>query len=210
LPESEYEAIHIAGSINVPLKEMTPETLQDLDRSRPTVVYCADGPCDVSPRAAALLVAEGFTDVYDYEMGMEDWSSYALPVEGSDAEIATAGDLADAGLPLCGPDDRLANLPGRIGDHALCGVVAEDGVLIGRLRREDIEDHPDIRAREIMHRGPSTFRPDVPVSDMAEWFEKREFTGFIITASDGRPCGVLYRDAVEHVMNEHAAQPQQA
>ena len=210
LPESDYEAIHIAGSINRPLKEMTPEGLRDLDRSRPIVVYCADGQCDVSPRAAALLAAEGFAEVYDYEMGMADWTAYALPSEGEDAEIATVGDLADSSILLCGPDDRLGDLWQKIGEHALCGVVAEEGVLLGRISREDIENRPDAVARDVMHRGPSTFRPDVPIGDMAEWFEKREFTGVIITTPDGRPYGVLYRDVVEHVMKEYSAQPQEA
>lgn len=42
LPRQEYEQEHIAGAINVPLKELTPDSVAVLDRSRPVVVYCHD------------------------------------------------------------------------------------------------------------------------------------------------------------------------
>ncbi|MDQ3954011.1 MAG: rhodanese-like domain-containing protein [Actinomycetota bacterium] len=42
LPHQEYEQEHIAGAINVPLKELTPDSVAVLDRSRPVVVYCHD------------------------------------------------------------------------------------------------------------------------------------------------------------------------
>ena len=42
LPRPEYEEEHIAGAINLPLKELNPETARQLDRSRPAVVYCND------------------------------------------------------------------------------------------------------------------------------------------------------------------------
>ena len=42
LPREEYEDEHIAGAINVPLKELKRETIKQLDRSRPVIVYCHD------------------------------------------------------------------------------------------------------------------------------------------------------------------------
>jgi hypothetical protein len=53
-----------------------------------------------------------------------------------------------------------------------------------------------------MHPGPSTFRPDVPIGQMAEWFKKRDLDVFIITSLDGRPLGALYREDVERVIGE--------
>lgn len=41
LPKPEYEWAHIAGAVNVPLKELD-ETAAGLDRGRPVVVYCND------------------------------------------------------------------------------------------------------------------------------------------------------------------------
>ncbi len=42
LPPQEYEQEHIAGAINMPLKNLTPDSVGVLDRSRPVVVYCHD------------------------------------------------------------------------------------------------------------------------------------------------------------------------
>jgi rhodanese-related sulfurtransferase len=42
LPRSSYEKEHIAGAINLPLKELNRETARQLDRNRPVIVYCND------------------------------------------------------------------------------------------------------------------------------------------------------------------------
>jgi rhodanese-related sulfurtransferase len=42
LPREEYDAEHLPGAINMPLKELTRETAMRLDPSRPVVVYCHD------------------------------------------------------------------------------------------------------------------------------------------------------------------------
>jgi rhodanese-related sulfurtransferase len=42
LPAAEYEDEHIAGAINIPLKELNEQTTRLLDRGRPVIVYCYD------------------------------------------------------------------------------------------------------------------------------------------------------------------------
>lgn len=42
LPAEEYEQEHIAGAINISLKELTAETADVLDPNRPIIVYCHD------------------------------------------------------------------------------------------------------------------------------------------------------------------------
>ena len=42
LPEKEYAEEHLAGAINISLKSMNLESVADLDRDAPTVVYCWD------------------------------------------------------------------------------------------------------------------------------------------------------------------------
>ena len=42
LPSGEYADEHLPGAINIPLKQLTAETVDMLDRSRPVVVYCWD------------------------------------------------------------------------------------------------------------------------------------------------------------------------
>jgi rhodanese-related sulfurtransferase len=42
LPAAEYGQIHIAGAINVPLKELARKAPRVLERGREVIVYCND------------------------------------------------------------------------------------------------------------------------------------------------------------------------
>ena len=42
LPEAEFEDEHVPGAINIPLKQLDRERVQDLERGRPVIVYCYD------------------------------------------------------------------------------------------------------------------------------------------------------------------------
>jgi rhodanese-related sulfurtransferase len=42
LPAPEYAEEHLPGAINIPLKQLDGETTEQLDRSRPVIVYCYD------------------------------------------------------------------------------------------------------------------------------------------------------------------------
>jgi rhodanese-related sulfurtransferase len=41
LPPPEYAALHIPGAISLPLKSFEPDTIAELDRDRPVIVYCS-------------------------------------------------------------------------------------------------------------------------------------------------------------------------
>ncbi len=42
LPAKEYDAEHLPGAINIPLKNLGRDTARQLDRDRPAIVYCYD------------------------------------------------------------------------------------------------------------------------------------------------------------------------
>ena len=42
LPAAEYAEEHLPGAINIPLKQLDATTGQQLDRTRPVIVYCWD------------------------------------------------------------------------------------------------------------------------------------------------------------------------
>jgi len=67
----------IVGAIEVPLPALT-DTLDGLDRARPTVVYCRSGYR--SSIAASVLRAAGFPDVSDLLGGYAAWEAAGLPV----------------------------------------------------------------------------------------------------------------------------------
>lgn len=54
-------------------------------------MYCSNAACQNSPQAARRLVELGYTDVYDYEQGKQDWIDADLPIEtGYDTLVATS------------------------------------------------------------------------------------------------------------------------
>jgi hypothetical protein len=89
-----------------------------------------------------------------------------------------------------------------MGERSACAVVDEDGIFLGRLKRQDAEKQPGQRARDLTTPGASTFRPDVPVTEMADWFGKRRFDEFFITTPDGRVFGVLHRATIDRLMEK--------
>jgi rhodanese-related sulfurtransferase len=83
LDQSQYRRRHIPGSENIPLA--ADDFIQRVEevagtKQRPVIVYCASATCDASPKAAQRLEEDGFTQVYDYEGGMDAWVQAQLPV----------------------------------------------------------------------------------------------------------------------------------
>ena len=76
LPRDAFNEKHIRTSINIPLKlEDFDQTVEDVagSRERKIVVYCANYDCPASKSAGEILHDAGFTQVYDYEGGTQDW-----------------------------------------------------------------------------------------------------------------------------------------
>ena len=42
LPPAEYAEEHLPGAINIPLKQLDPENVKQLDPASPVIVYCYD------------------------------------------------------------------------------------------------------------------------------------------------------------------------
>src|SRR4051794_34854897 len=102
--------------------------------------------------------------------GKVDWLARALPAEGERAGEERVGDLARDDVVSCGLDARGDDMARRI-DESPYGfglVVGDDGTILGRLRRSEIEDGTDATAEELMTPGPSTVRPDTDVAELSE------------------------------------------
>ncbi|MGH2810706.1 MAG: hypothetical protein ACRDIA_07470 [Actinomycetota bacterium] len=124
----------------------------------------------MSPRAAWRLEGMGFDLVYHYVAGIADWAAAGLPIEGRASKVPTAGDSATRETALCGPGDPI----GEAADAAVsagedsCLVVNEHSIVVGRLYYKDLEGARNRKVEDVMDPGPSTFRPNVPVTEIAE------------------------------------------
>jgi CBS domain-containing protein len=158
----------------------------------------------MSPRAAWRLERLGFAEVYDYEAGKQDWSAAGLPVEGTAASKPRAGDVALRHAPTCGLDERVGVVRARAEAAGLeaCVAVNEAGVVLGMLRRTQLDGDPGSTVELAMRPGPSTFRPNVPIEEMAEYMTKHDLANVPITRSDGTLVGLLLRDDAVRVAHE--------
>ena len=94
-------------------------------------------------------------------------------------------------MPICAPDDRLGDVDATRG---LAVVVDAERVVLGLLRAEQFACDPEVRVEDAMLCGPSTFRPYVPIKEMADYMTKHDLESSPITTSDGRLVGVLFRE----------------
>jgi CBS domain-containing protein len=150
----------------------------------------------------------GVTQVYDYVAGKLDWLAAGLPIEGASAAHPRAGDVARPEVPTCGLDERLEDVQARVraAGWDACVVVNPERVVLGLLRAKELDGDPDQRIEQAMRPGPSTFRPHVPIAEMAQYMVEHDSQNAPITTSDGRLVGLLRReDAVRtaHELHQH-------
>ncbi|MEM1258421.1 MAG: rhodanese-like domain-containing protein [Bacteroidota bacterium] len=71
--QEEYESGHIDDAINFNIinNELFLEQIETLEKDEPVYLYCKMG--GRSNRAAQLLKDQGFTEIYDYSAGYNDW-----------------------------------------------------------------------------------------------------------------------------------------
>jgi rhodanese-related sulfurtransferase len=84
-----FERQRIPGSISIPASEALRLAREVLAPDQPIVVYCSRPACTASPTLAAKLTELGFSDVRDFEGGLEEWRAAGYPIETS--EPAHAG-----------------------------------------------------------------------------------------------------------------------
>ncbi|MGH2766706.1 MAG: CBS domain-containing protein [Actinomycetota bacterium] len=134
--------------------------------------------------------------MYDYGSGKQDWLAAGLPTEGRIADRPRAGTVARRDAPTCGLSDRLGEVieRTRAAGWDACVVVNEERVVLGLLREEQLEADADRRVEDAMRPGPSTFRPHVPIVEMAQHMIEHDLASTPITTGDGVLVGVLRRE----------------
>jgi predicted transcriptional regulator len=145
--------------------------------------------------------------VYDYTAGKSDWMAAGLPTEGAAAGRPTAATVARRDVPTCQLEESLRDVRERVraaGWNA-CVVVNKERIVMGLLRAEELGREGDLSAESAMRPGPSTFRPNVAIAEMAESMAKRELPNVPVTTSTGELIGLLVREDAERATHEHHA-----
>jgi CBS domain-containing protein len=153
----------------------------------------------MSPRAAWRLEALGLADVYDYVLGKADWLAHNLPVDGANADQATAGRAARDDVVTCRPDDRVGAVRERIerSPYGFALVTSPAGVVLGRLRASRLGESAAESVESVMEPGPSTVRPDLPAATLARRLAERNLRAAIVTTPEGQLIGIARREDLE-------------
>ena len=137
----------------------------------------------MSPRAAWRLEGLGFEKVYDYVPGKADWFASGLPKEGRLASVPTIGDVALWDVPTCVPGEKVGAARERVRavDWDACVVVNKERIVLGLLREKELSLDPEATVERMRERGAHTV---------------------LVTTSDGRLVGLLYRGDAERPATE--------
>ena len=79
---SDHQKGWIEGSHALPNTETNPETLAKAvpDKAQPVLFYCNGAKCGRSYESAKIAIAAGYTKIYWFRGGMEEWEAKGLPV----------------------------------------------------------------------------------------------------------------------------------
>jgi CBS domain-containing protein len=135
--------------------------------------------------------------VYDYSAGKSDWMAAGFPVEGKASNQPTAGSVARRDVPTCRLEESLRDVQARAGAWNACVVVNEKRIVLGLLRAAELGQPDNLPAEAAMRPGPSTFRPHVPIAEIAEFMAEHDVPSVLVTTSGGGLIGLLVREDVE-------------
>ena len=137
--------------------------------------------------------------MYDYSAGKSDWMAAGLPIEGTASGLPTGGTVARRDVPTCRLDESLPDIRARAraGGWNACVVVNDKRIVLGLLRVDELDRHENLTAEAAMRPGPSTFRPHVPIAEIAEFMAEHDVPNVPVTTSAGELIGLLVREDVE-------------
>jgi predicted transcriptional regulator len=134
--------------------------------------------------------------VYDYVHGKVDWMAAGLPTDSTDAERLRAAEVARSDAPTCRLDEPIERVRerARAAGWDASVVMNDERVVLGLLRRAELDSEDGQPVERVMRPGPSTFRPDVAIQEIAHFMMDHDLPTSPITTSDGRLVGLLRRE----------------
>ena len=147
----------------------------------------------MSPRAAWRLESLDFTSVYDFAAGKTAWLAAGLPIEGSDATTPRAGDHVRRDVPTCQLDEPLTTVRKRVSAAGwnTCIVINQKRIVLGRLGRNALSNSDAQTIEEAMSAGPSTIRPDTPLTTITQRLRDKGLSSALVTTLEGELVGLL-------------------
>jgi CBS domain-containing protein len=146
--------------------------------------------------------------VIEYVPGKVAWYEENQPREGKAVDEIWIGDVAGSDVPTCSLTETIGDIRRRTAGWDTCVVVDADGVVLGLLRKKELDADRQARAEQVMRPGPKTFRPNVTLQELLKSMRDNEIqTNSLVTTGGGRLLGVISRaDAEATLAHEVAAE----
>jgi Mg/Co/Ni transporter MgtE len=113
--------------------------------------------------------------------------------------------VARGDVPTCRLEEPIGEVRARVraAGWDTCVVVNEERVVLGLLRADELQRGQDEPVEQLMRPGPSTFRPHVPIEELAHHMIHHDLPSSPVTTSDGRLVGLLRREDAARAALEH-------
>jgi len=136
--------------------------------------------------------------VYDYVAGKVDWLANGLPSEGTASTQPRAGTIARRDVPTCRLTDIVGSARTQIEETGwqICVVVNDEQVVLGLVEKDALSADQQTTVENVMEPGPSTWRLDGSLDDIAKYMERHSVNAVIISGSDGRLYGAVRREDI--------------
>ena len=140
--------------------------------------------------------------MYDFVGGKQAWLAAGLPTEGTGVHLALAGEVLVPVPATCDLDSTSQEIRAAIGDDAdaACVVTNAHGVVLGRIRAEDLPDGDHVPAGEFMRPGPATVRTIEELGPLVERMRAADVSSILVTDAQGRLLGMLHRHDAEQAL----------
>jgi predicted transcriptional regulator len=166
----------------------------------------------MSPRAAWRLEELGFERVYHFVGGKTEWIERGLPTEGTGPLLLLAGQVVRPATATCHIDTLAATVREELppGPDSICAVVNEQGIVVGRVRWNDLPEDDNVRVESFMQPGPATVRPREELPPLLDRMRQAGVKTILVTTARGRLVGVVNRDDGERFVRDRAARSRSA
>lgn len=108
-------------------------------------------------------------------------------------------------MPTCGLKDRVGDVRGGTAGWDTCVVVGPERVVLGLLRKAELDGDPTATAERVMRPGPKTFRPNVTLEELLKSMREHDIqTNSLVTTGEGKLLGVISRADAEATLAHEA------
>ena len=143
----------------------------------------------MSQRAAWQLERLGFSEVFDFVVSKSYWIASARPTIGRSGP-PRVGEEAHTDVPTARPHETVDVVRDR-SDGSDVVVVTDHGIVLGiarSLRISEADPHEPVGA--IMRVGPTTVRPDEPLTALQKRMTVKSVPSVIVTKPTGELLGI--------------------